>query len=418
MNHLIGAYFFFAIYTSIPLIIGSTAIPNGASLLAAPLLIWVAKGKLVSSEFIIIVYIVVSILFLSTLHLFSGLAINAYFDSSLLLILGIVLGYLFFNAASFVETERLSKILLAVIVFIITGMIFEVSGFGYVAEISDLFRHYFFEGHMYTSDLRDISLHGGIRPKFFTSEPSHVAKYLCVFIVCWWLISQDRNKNYLVIFFTLLGTILLRSPQMVAIPVAFIAIYICRPNIGFKNRTIRFVLVFTLISLSVLFLYLMAREMLPARIFMILNGEDNSLYQRLFAPMILTEATFTTHPWLGYGVGSSASLDTIIKENLGMSLAGGTTFEQLRSVANAFFAHWISFGIFGGIVLGALYAKLLHELTGESGTFLAIALVSLFALQQGGYNGSRIWFFFFLVAIVIRRSNFPRLPLQHKILKH
>ena len=134
--------------------------------------------------------------------------------------------------------------------------------------------------------------------------------------------------------------------------------------------------------------------------------------------MILTEATFTTHPWLGYGVGSSASLDTIIKENLGMSLAGGTTFEQLRSVANAFFAHWISFGIFGGIVLGALYAKLLHELTGESGTFLAIALVSLFALQQGGYNGSRIWFFFFLVAIVIRRSNFPRLPLQHKILKH
>jgi len=406
MKTAVGIYYFFAIYTQIPLKFLSVSVPMGVAFLAAPLLFLSSRGKFNRDQVMSLLNIIFVIILLASLQYFEGNPIAEYLDSSLLLIGSIGLGFLFYNAIRDVERQRLSETIFKILLVLLLGITLESLNVGFVSELSNAFRLYFFEGHMYTSDLRDIHLHGGVRPKFFTSEPSHVAKYLCVLIVSWWLVTDKINKNIVALVFSIVGVVALRSPQMLAIPIAFLVIYLCLPGISLKSRLLRIGVTLLLLAAVSWVTFILVFEFLPTRLVSILAGDDASLMQRLFAPLILAGATFVESPWVGFGAGASSSLDQVIQTHLGALVNANTSIDDLRSVASVFFAHWISFGLVGGLVLGFAYFRLLGKIIGAHGQILAVALISLFALQQGGYNGTRFWCFFFLVAAVIQKADF------------
>ena len=95
-----------------------------------------------------------------------------------------------------------ARVFLVASVLILVGCFLEI--YTPLKDISDSFRQFaFLERRVYVADVRDIRLFGVVRPKLFTSEPSHVAKFFLLSITIWLILEKSRSR--FLVFFVLLS---------------------------------------------------------------------------------------------------------------------------------------------------------------------------------------------------------------------
>lgn len=157
-------------------------------------------------------------------------------------------------------------------------------------------------GHESNSEiaaLRDIAQHGGfVRPFPFTTEPSHVAKFVFVTWSAW--LYLEEKKRYLLFFIgaTLLFLII-RSP--IVIPLFGVGIIAILSQGNKQTRFRNFILVSLLL---IPFVLGVGYQLLEGRLLNIIAGKDLSTIYRIILPNYFLKAVFLNNPYLGVGVGN------------------------------------------------------------------------------------------------------------------
>ena len=132
------------------------------------------------------------------------------------------------------EPELVSKLFLGFAIFILIGTMLEV--YSLFKDLSDDFRHWVFRRGIYEADLRDLALYGQIRPKLFTSEPSHVAKFYILSLFVWFALSRNSWRYMIYVFLMAGGLIIIRSPVIVlSIPLALAVEILLRKSISLSS---------------------------------------------------------------------------------------------------------------------------------------------------------------------------------------
>ncbi len=141
-------------------------------------------------------------------------------QSTLLLMASMLAGLGLFSELRTWSRRALESVLaLTVVIVLVLACLEAYTPF---AQVSNAAREllYAADGQfLYSSDERDMFLHGTVRPKVFTQEPSHPAKYLAVAIAAWFLVTTQRRKMLISSALFLLGAYVLRSPSLIAGPI-------------------------------------------------------------------------------------------------------------------------------------------------------------------------------------------------------
>ena len=316
--------------------------------------------------------------------------------------------FLFFIHMRKWEPELVSKLFMGFVIFILIGTILEVyTPFKY---LSDEFRHMVFPRGVYEADFRDLSLYGQIRPKFFTSEPSHVAKFYILSLFVWFALSKNAWRYMIYIFLIAGGLIIIRSPIIVlSIPLALGVEIFLRKSINLssivtkKKPVIRGSLA-VLIIISVLFLTIALNTILAQRTRTAIAGMDGSFAGRITGPALIALNTVKKYPLWGAGItGKEAIADVIFDSYWSI---GFKKYEVYSSSCN-FIALFISYyGVLGGVLFLVGFIVLLRRLGIGNGMFVTLSIL-IFSQTMGAFVGLRTWGFVFIVVLVASYSQYP-----------
>ena len=284
-----------------------------------------------------------------------------------------------------------------------------------------------FREGVYDNPYRDYAQFGMIRPKLFTSEPSHVAKFFLFSVTMWLALTQKRKKYLKFIAMTVFAFFLIRSPiVLLAVPSALL-LFVYLDYGGVRNllRSAgiegKFKLSILGISLGI-GLIVAFQTILAPRLRLIMTGRDTSFIARILAPPVVTYHTLKNSPFFGAGVaGKEAIMTEITTTFISFGMLQNTRRRQSRDnlinqIANVFWLHWIYFGLIGGILAAYMLGRLMKNL-GVKHYILCTTLILMFSQTMGAYVGARIWTFaftIFLVSILHARAvaNIPQNPPQ------
>ena len=351
------------------------------------------------------------LLFIALLTLFLAPNRGAYFIERLKGL--IALTYSLINAyALFLEMSRWDREVVGRIfgifsVLIIVGCFFE--NYTDFKDVSNAFRSAVFRYGVYDNPYRDYAQFGMIRPKLFTSEPSHVAKFFLFSVTMWLALTQRRKKYLKFIAMTVCAFSLIRSPiVLLAVPSALLLfVYLEYGGIRTLLRSAgvgRLKLLILGISLGI-GLIIAFQTILAPRIRLIMIGRDTSFIGRILAPPVITYYTLKKSPFWGAGVtGKEAIKVEIMAAYMRFGMAQNVRRWQsqnnlINQIANIFWLHWIYFGLIGGILAAYMLGRLMKNL-GVKHYILCTTLVLIFSQTMGAYVGAKIWTFAFMVFLV------------------
>jgi hypothetical protein len=289
------------------------------------------------------------------------------------------------------------------------GTFFEI--FTDFKEISDVFREKMFKGNLYNADLRDIYFYGMIRPKLFTEEPSHVAKFylLCLFV--WFSLSKNKFRYIILFLFTVLGVVLIRSHLiLMIIPISMVveAFYRKKVKFNFKNkyRGIYFDKSYaTFIILVAILSILLINTIVDKRVNQIISGDDDSFKIRFTGPIMIAYEVLKKNPLIGVGISGKEAIEEIINNvyyNIDVKYYSVYSFST-----NIVMSYFIYYGIFGGILFGiGIYVLIERQEIKQKNLLFLIFLI--FSQTMGGFVSMRPWGYFFIIAAIITFTNFFR----------
>lgn len=129
----------------------------------------------------------------------------------------LIIGYGVFITLIHADRRQIGRLLFVLCVLLFLGCMLERTS-GSFRALSDAVRNKLYDQFMvYQSDLRDVDLYGGIRPKLFTSEPSAVTISYTIFAFGWLMIAPWRDwRAKLAVYFGLLalGYVAMRGPTL------------------------------------------------------------------------------------------------------------------------------------------------------------------------------------------------------------
>lgn len=345
--------------------------------------------KVKSSHLIWLVFLYIVTLIGS---LFSGSITEGHVRGLLQLIYSSITGYVFFLHMIKIPKKTMSKIFFIFTIVVLTGSFLEV--YTPLKAISDDFRHNAYETGMlryvYENDKRDITLHGHIRPKFFTAEPSYVAKFFVLTLLSWFCLSQWTHwRRYVYFtFFVIVGLLVISSPIiLLAIPMAVIAEVLLRRK--FNPRLVFLSIVGGVITiLAVIFIF-------STRIEQISKLADQSFIIRLVAPVLTTFHLSNENLLWGIGVRGEEIIAQLIyniyEHNLGIKI------DRLNVFNNLLWLFVIYYGIIGGILFLFGLGRLMRSLGVENLKFVFLMMLG-FSQVMGGFVDLRTWGYLFTVA--------------------
>ena len=300
----------------------------------------------------------------------------------------------------------IAKIFKAITILIILGSLLE-NLLPPFRAISDAFRHFVFKQYIYESDLRDIILYGGLRPRLFTSEPSHVAKFFVLSEFIWFTLTIEKHKYIKLTIATLIALVSIRSPIIVLIfPLAFLS----ETYLTFRIRIIQELKKFYLsgivrkvtiyVTFFVFFLiiisFISARTLLSVRLQQFIQGKDLSTLLRIVVPLVIGIKIVSQFPVFGVGItGKELLMDSIAK----ILKSYGFIVHDQENLANAFWNFWMYFGIIGGAFILFILYKFLKSLKIKSIIFI-VGSVFIFSQTMGGVVTIRWWFACFMIFLI------------------
>ena len=297
--------------------------------------------------------------------------------------------------------EAVSKLFFGFMLFILIGTALEVyTPFKY---LSDEFRHMVFRWGLYESDLRDLYTYGQIRPKLFTSEPSHVAKFYILSLFVWFALSESKKRYFIYLFFISAGLILIRSPIIaLSIPLALAVEIFLRNGLNLtdilnRRRPLERGSLAVFIIISVLFLSIALNTILASRVHTMIIGADESFASRIIGPALIAFDTIKEYPFWGTGItGKEAAAEIIFNAYWRI----GYKINRVHDANTNFLSLFISYyGVLGGLLFVAGLRYLVKRLEIEKGIFITCTIL-LFSQTMGAFVGLRTWGYIFIVLLV------------------
>lgn len=267
-------------------------------------------------------------------------------------------------------------------IILLVGAGLEISG--PMKGLSDAFREVVYSDGLYTNDARDLANVGYVRPKLFTSEPSHLAKFFLLCVVISSLAKGKIFRHLVLLFFgfAILGssTVLLGLPILVAIGVSK----------GLKTKRYRQV---ALLGGPIGFALALALGIWAVfdRLGFGGNTIEASAFMRVVRPFLIAQLAFWEHPFVGFGMGSEALLSQQNK------LASFAFRDQLYAQSQ------VSDG--SGVVWGSVHFAILPQL-GAIGTIAWLLILDALRAKLGTKRGI-FWTFYATYGIAVGSLNTP-----------
>lgn len=401
-------FFVFALlfYLDIPLLVGGVSVPNFTAFIGAIAVFFYCNGRIEKN----VVKCLVSFFFVAAfsalfVYLISGG--DGRLKALLLLLYSFFIGYSFFLLISrgYVRSETYLKLFFILLV----GSFLEVN-LTYIQNLSNSFgemMHPFF----YTNDERDILLGGGVRPKFFSSEPSHLAKFGILLIVCWALVSDVKSKMF---FSYLLLTLFMAVINSATLIFGFIILMVIH-FYNFKFRSYIMVAVFVVVLPSLFIVAaLVIYTFFGERISSVFAFEDTSTLIRLVLPVNLAVEALKDNLMFGVGFGGRSLLFESYMSFVSNIDSGGVDYEEMfdNKFNNLFWEYIQSFGLlFSFLGLYSLRRTLLRIGCDNKQALLLFMVLAIFSQSFGGLASPRFWSYFFILStslVYVEKNKFGR----------
>lgn len=222
------------------------------------------------------------------------------------LLLAILASIGVFRALNIFRDSTISSLAFWVFVMMSIGIFLEVMG--PLRPFSDTVRHAIYDNGVYSNDIRDVRDYGWVRPKLFSSEPSHLAKFYGLVILTTVASLSTLRRQIWCIVTCIPIIILINSPAVIAGLLSALGIVIIR--IGVRRILLNpFVLIIVVVLFGVMFYMFISS--IQTRLIMKL---DPSVYLRLLRPIEIASYTIQQRPLLGYGIGSDNQIAWLFNE--------------------------------------------------------------------------------------------------------
>lgn len=294
--------------------------------------------------------------------------------------------------------EYIARLMLGFSLVLLAGCLLEVSGL--LRPVSDAFRRVAFPTGALVFRARDLEIAGFERPRLFVSEPSDVAKFLLLTSFAYVSLSASRFRHAVGLGLCVVATALTRSPiAVLLLPLQGLVMALGRPLVPGPRPMSRPLAAVVLVVAAVLVTGF-ATALLADRIQQAAEGRDASSVIRVVAPVVIAWETLNASPWWGAGISGTESIEQSIV--LGFELAGIATLADptaLNSemklanlVGNAFWLHWINFGLLGGLLAIWLLRGLMRSF-GITRLWFAFGAIFVFSQTMGGAHAPYFWSF-------------------------
>jgi hypothetical protein len=311
------------------------------------------------------------------------------------------IGLLFFIHMRRWNNTAVSRLFMGFLIIIVAGATLEV--FTKFKYLSDEFRHMVFRWGLYEADLRDLYTYGQIRPKLFTSEPSHVAKFYVLSLFVWFALSENKKRYVLYLFFISAGLVLIRSPIIIlSIPLALAV------EIFFRNRPVLNTILSrysplnrgNILILSVIFIFFLSiglNTILSGRVQKIIIGPDESFALRVVGPALIAIDTIKEYPLWGTGItGKEAASEIIFDAYWRIGYRINRVYDANINFLSLFISYY---GLLGGLLFIGGFIFLVGRLEIKGGMFIALTIL-LFSQTMGAFVGLRTWGYIFIILLV------------------
>jgi len=320
------------------------------------------------------------------------------FLASLPMALGVVAGLRLLPASAIARGGLVTAIA------ILAGVLAE--RYGGLDALSDRVRASLFPPELiYAENLRDQLMYGAVRPKLFTSEPSHVAKAYVLALLVWYVAAAKRWRIPALYAFVAAGVILIKSPGvLVVLPAIWIA-DCCKLR---RSRWLVTLLVGGVFLSPVA--WLAAEWAFSDRLAHIASGRDGSFIIRIALPWEVLGQVWAEHPLFGLGFGAKESgIPYAIAAAHTMALDAGLLLQTTAPLGNnGLLIGLIQLGVLGSLLFGLTLVAFWRFACGAYWPFAAVALASYLVLI-GGINDPRFWGGFALIsaaaAAAVRRDG-------------
>lgn len=293
---------------------------------------------------------------------------------------------------------------------LISTLLVLAAGFGelHIAQVksaSDTFRAGAYEGlFLYDADARDQALHGAVRPKIFTQEPSHPAKFVAVMIAAWFLLASRRKWTGLLLLFGAAAYVL-RAPSLLICPAVIALGLLVRTGRKGEDDLRQWLRVTVVVGL---FLAIVSTPAwigaLPFERFEAIGrGDDASALTRIDAPLQATMTVLGEHPAFGLGLRTSDESRAAVRNSFssfqGISTSATDRFSEV-GWGNGLF-HLIAFtGIVGFALVLAWIVRFSRWAFGMLDAATVVAVVVVVLSLEGTFSFARPWFYIFLLLAV------------------
>ena len=289
------------------------------------------------------------------------------------------------------RASEIEKFLRFTCVFIVIGGALEQ--ISPLRSVSDAFRAQAYARGHYSADDRDIAEHGGIRPKLFTQEPSHLAYVFVTTLTAGYLLARSKKRDLIYGLLAVFGLIVIRSPVNTLVFATLPIIYFFYiENSRLNKRQIRGILIFgavLLIGSGVLI------QVLSQRISSIMNREGGSNVSRVYVPLSVCSAVLVERPIFGAGLTPTGTIFLENQIRLAVHDSGLSYMLNHKDpnafVKNAFLFHWINFGLIGGAVIWCIIRQIGYAAGGTKKAYVLAVIVSVLANGTSAYISPQLW---------------------------
>ena len=314
-----------------------------------------------------------------------------------------------------IEVGVLERTLLALLCLIVFGSILEVVGI--TKDASDAFRQWAYEGTytLYHGDDRDMNFVGWLRPKVFSTEPSHVTTLFVTVLNAWLLLRVNKQKLLIAAIATVVMFTVMGSPMYVVSAAITFSILVWNQKATRRTKTL---MVLFAILLSIIFVAVFGESTLSTvtqrldRIGDTTAGgqlDVTSENLRVVFPYLILFEVWSQWPVFGAGIGGKE----VVAEGI-FVLQGADPRVGLGTNGLA------QGGIYLGILGVAWFLWIFLRHAGHIGIQrlgLLLVLVGLMAQLQGGVDSIRFWGFISPLwgALAVADRQMRKLPTQPKI---
>ena len=418
--------FLFGIYTGVNLNLAKgVPIPSAPSGVAGLLLLLRHAGRVREQDAlallgVLVLYLANTLVVPNDTYLFER--IKGFIQLSY----SLIIGYGIFITLIHADRRQIGRLLFVLCVLLFFGCMLERTSDGFRA-LSDAVRNKLYDQFMvYQSDMRDVDLYGGIRPKLFTSEPSAVTISYTIFAFGWLMISPWRDwRAKLAVYFGLLamGYVAMRGPTL-TLGMVLIVPYIMILEPWRARTPRRQILPARLVGIVVLgaglavFTFVAMSYLFAARVQEVSSASDPSFFYRVIGPPLVAWDVLLRHPLTGAGLtGEEFISDRVMAVYYGSSMfAPEWHYDKAANVlTNYFWLHWIYLGPVWGL---AVLLALTFWLRSLGVANLAACWVTWVVLGQasGAYVSPKTWFILLLpaAASILHRSQPEDIPVRRR----